>query len=492
MTVMLEKGKSFMSMPMLKVRNILKAWRHGSSDPGDIAARKDVQDDPRNVIAVLSELEANGLTGIEAGEGVLSTWERYGLTDKGLALAGAAATKRIPRKTAERKFRGLLERAEKVNSDPYTARLVERIWLFGSLLDPEKSDVGDIDVVVESVRTGEFESLFEEGTGKAWDYLCRHYPDLMTDARSYLAYVASDSTVLHKMLFGPRRDPAFAPNDIDTLERLHEPCRLAFDRSRGGIVDDPILPHLPTSEKRDESMKPRLTLPDLVMSDKLSYARFLPNGPTPITTHGPELYSEFSQDDYEHGDFDGRSLGRAVVTPEDARELIEVITGAPPLENFDDVDGRGRFLVVFEREMRGRSWVRGWFSIRRSVETFRDDTLEDPPYDVRLAKCDVTPVELPGETFRPAEIEWVKEAVFAMVGADTKLLHERAKEAGEETNIVMSMRVNEDTESGRRLWDRLDGCSGWSHLPEREEDGTCWEIDTRERPELDEEEMAEQ
>lgn len=255
-------------------------------------------------------------------------------------------------------------------------------------------------------------------------------------------------------------------------------------------MDDPVLPHLPNSARRDETIKPRLTMPSLALSDGLSYARFLSRGACPLNLRGRDLWEEFGRDTFECGNSDGMSYGEAIVTPADAKRLVEAITGGEGNEDFSDVDGRARFLIVFRRECRDGDLAKGWFSVRRSVHTYRDDTLDKPSYDVRFVTCEVATVEFDGGMLERSEIEWAKDATLAMVGADLKLLHERSKAAGEEINLEFAISVDEGTAAGRLLADRLDRRGSYSHLPERERDGTCWELATQPLPGIGEEEMG--
>ena len=69
MSVSIEKGATFLGIPLVAVRNVLKAWRYGKTeDAHEIAIRKDVNLDPRTVMILLDELRDRDLIGPEKSE----------------------------------------------------------------------------------------------------------------------------------------------------------------------------------------------------------------------------------------------------------------------------------------------------------------------------------------------------------------------------------------------------------------------------------------
>jgi hypothetical protein len=56
----------FLGVPLVKVRNVLKAWRYGKSvDAADIAKLANVGLDVRTVMMLLDELRDRGLTAVD-------------------------------------------------------------------------------------------------------------------------------------------------------------------------------------------------------------------------------------------------------------------------------------------------------------------------------------------------------------------------------------------------------------------------------------------
>ena len=59
MSTNIDRDQTFLGLPLLKVRNVLKAWRYGrTTDAHDIALRKDVDLNPFTVMVLLEELQA--------------------------------------------------------------------------------------------------------------------------------------------------------------------------------------------------------------------------------------------------------------------------------------------------------------------------------------------------------------------------------------------------------------------------------------------------
>ena len=71
-----------------------------------------------------------------------STWRT---SVKGQALA-MAALRGTPREVAEQHLADLIGRAKEINKDDTYAYSVKRLVLFGSLLDPNRREVGDVDI----------------------------------------------------------------------------------------------------------------------------------------------------------------------------------------------------------------------------------------------------------------------------------------------------------------------------------------------------------
>jgi predicted nucleotidyltransferase len=75
--------------------------------------------------------------------------EHY-LTEAGLAIAGGK-TRRSPLSTAHRVQDDLLARIEQMNEHSAPLNVVQRVWLFGSVMRGQET-IGDIDLAIETAR----------------------------------------------------------------------------------------------------------------------------------------------------------------------------------------------------------------------------------------------------------------------------------------------------------------------------------------------------
>jgi predicted nucleotidyltransferase len=93
-------------------------------------------------------------------------WRRFRnleLSTLGAAVVSASARKRASKAKAHEVLDQILTNAAKLSGDKRAPEVVDQIWVFGSLIDDEKPDVGDLDIVVTTQRTkiGKEKNLFE-------------------------------------------------------------------------------------------------------------------------------------------------------------------------------------------------------------------------------------------------------------------------------------------------------------------------------------------
>ena len=72
----------------------------------------------------------------------------YELENKALSLVNAKFIKPISKEKATKVVKELLERVETLNTDKYYIVRVESIYAFGSYIDKDAKDCGDIDLIV--------------------------------------------------------------------------------------------------------------------------------------------------------------------------------------------------------------------------------------------------------------------------------------------------------------------------------------------------------
>lgn len=179
--------------------------------------------------------------------------EHY-LTEAGLAIAGGK-TRRSPLRTARRVLDDLLARIEHMNEQSAPLNLVERVWLFGSVMRGQET-VGDIDLTIETVHNPAFGDDASRST---------RLRELVGQAPDHLLYFQKLYWHEERCIFGERRHPLLAGARVgsDELQRLGVPCQLIFDRRRGGRVGDEAIPRHPDSSGRSNEISAPRELPDL-------------------------------------------------------------------------------------------------------------------------------------------------------------------------------------------------------------------------------------
>jgi predicted nucleotidyltransferase len=182
------------------------------------------------------------------------------LTEAGEAIARAKAKSRTPLAKAQSVLNEFLDRIEIFGRDPDGVQDVDQVWLFGSLMRGEDS-VGDIDLAITKSRRPRF-AHDHEGRQSHVDQLVAQ----RADAPRYWDWPwAKEDWLVNRALYGAKRHPLLVGVQEGTsdLQSLGVPCRLIYDRSRGGRVDDPILPRHPESRGRSNDLSPPAEMPDL-------------------------------------------------------------------------------------------------------------------------------------------------------------------------------------------------------------------------------------
>lgn len=72
----------------------------------------------------------------------------FKIANDGRSLAAARAIPRITREKAEQILKGFMRRVHEVNDDDDFGMYVHEVYLFGSFLDPSKTSLGDLDLIV--------------------------------------------------------------------------------------------------------------------------------------------------------------------------------------------------------------------------------------------------------------------------------------------------------------------------------------------------------
>lgn len=255
MTNHLDKNARVVGMPMAKLQAVLSSWNKGKSVQ-ELARLSKVDARPGVTASLLAEAWIQKLVSTVDDRWLEDQNGRVGLTRAGVAVIAAEKRGRTSKAKADAVVQELLGRADKLSKDDKAPVKVDKIWIFGSFLDEDKDDIGDIDIVVETYDTGVV------ARSEMHDYIEENYPGVITESFRYWRDYAED-VFLNKAVFGPRRHRLLGPNDLNTLKGLHAPCAIFFDRTCGGIVEPDILPHHPDSEGRADWIRDRLILPDM-------------------------------------------------------------------------------------------------------------------------------------------------------------------------------------------------------------------------------------
>ncbi|MER8960508.1 hypothetical protein [Mesorhizobium sp. M0701] len=203
----------------------------------------------RNGAVVFEECLDRGL--------IVEKESRYELSAAGEAIADAKATKRAALSRALKLIDELLDRAAALNADTNGASFIDQVWLFGSTMRAEET-VGDIDIALTTSRRPPFDA--------DWNAMKAHVKRLLLAHKDVPRVLWNEENwLIERALFGKRRHPLFAGVrvGISDLQQLGVPCRLIFDRERGGRVDDNILARHPNSPGRSKEIDPPRPLPDL-------------------------------------------------------------------------------------------------------------------------------------------------------------------------------------------------------------------------------------
>lgn len=135
----LTRKQTICNIPILKIRDYFDHIRPAKITPDKIREHFDL--DEAHALELIKELLAEGY--IEPVD------SEYQLTVKGNALCVARYTSPLNKEKADKLFKEFMERVEEINTNDYYLYKVSKIVLFGSYIDPEKTDFSDIDIAFE-------------------------------------------------------------------------------------------------------------------------------------------------------------------------------------------------------------------------------------------------------------------------------------------------------------------------------------------------------
>lgn len=135
----IQKRETIAQISILKLRDYLKKFTSKTISISHLAAH--FQLNPLELQSLMKELLKRQLIIQEKG--------KYQLTLKGRALCIARCVPPLSRAKADRIFHAFMQRVEEINRNDFYLYRVSKLFLFGSYLNPDNSDFGDIDIAFE-------------------------------------------------------------------------------------------------------------------------------------------------------------------------------------------------------------------------------------------------------------------------------------------------------------------------------------------------------
>lgn len=269
MTNNINSQDKFRQISILQLRQILRGLA-SESDIRSIGAHSKVHMSEGGVLAVINEcLEENLLEQIDK-----PPFHSYGLTNAGCAIAEATARKRSPKETGRRILNSIIHNAAELNSNPNSLFVVDKIWVFGSYINPQKDDIGDLDIAFEISNTDNYPD-----NALNRDYYRKHFPELKIE--NVGNFWQMPKKFIQRSLFGSKRNSLISESPIYELIELHAPCALVYDRAVGAIENIQVLPHHPSSAQRGDNIFERNIIP--TFSDPLK--EFTPTNANILSEH---------------------------------------------------------------------------------------------------------------------------------------------------------------------------------------------------------------
>ena len=137
----IDKNKRINNIPIIKIRNFLRRFSRGSSE--DLLTHI-------SGYFNLTKQKATKIIEALVEEGYIEKeGEVFYCTIKGNALSNVRFIKRMNKEKADKEFSEFMKRVENLNQNNEFIYQVKRIVIFGSYLNPENKDFGDIDIGIE-------------------------------------------------------------------------------------------------------------------------------------------------------------------------------------------------------------------------------------------------------------------------------------------------------------------------------------------------------
>jgi len=153
----IKRNEKIGNIPIIKIRDYFKYLRIDGISKEDLREHFELSiDDTDSLIKDLIQNEFIENTTEEQQE------KEFQLTIKGQALCIARCVSPMSKEKADKIFNDFMKRVEEINNNDYYLHKVEKLYLFGSYLNTDNIDFGDIDIAFALNRKIEDIEEFEK------------------------------------------------------------------------------------------------------------------------------------------------------------------------------------------------------------------------------------------------------------------------------------------------------------------------------------------
>lgn len=154
--MLIERGQTIAGMEATEARSLMRTLQFEAYSTRALADRFGTSEDGAGTLVetlceagLIEATESAGRYMLGPGESIDRLPRLWRTTVSGNALAKARIGKPIARATAIRLLDELLDRVRAANEGDEWLHWIDRVTLYGSLMQPDKDVVGDIDIAVE-------------------------------------------------------------------------------------------------------------------------------------------------------------------------------------------------------------------------------------------------------------------------------------------------------------------------------------------------------
>jgi hypothetical protein len=442
MGVTVPRDATLRGLPFRVWKTLLTRWPGARDRVWDMARMPGIAMEPYRFVAMVDEAEYYGLL---TGGGS----SRHRRTERGDQYLRTRVGRRYPRAKAQALLDQILARVILINANPTMPFRIVTVVVFGSFADPERTDVGDLDLYITREYTGPWERVLPRYAELAGKHPYDHHVTWRYDAVEY------------REIFGPRKDPMIDYSGIADPAQYGFAHRCVYDARRGGPVDDAMVPENRNLESRRH------------LVERLDAVAFGDRPDRPVHARWFADLDRHDYSDHRQGPWVGtrgayhllkeaRVALHWVSSPED--EIVQRYPQVAAHPAMREVNGRARIALVLTRTPRDASPDRqtepliAVFVITRQIETVGREAL----HTTRLVDLISGPLgDFTAETADDVShaILLVAWALHALGTADAHLIAMRDADAGEGRTVQRRFVVDLPNDAAGfivdRIWDQL-------------------------------------